>query len=40
MAGRTTPRELKVVAVMRKNTTLIAAKVTDGRMLMACPRRA
>jgi hypothetical protein len=31
MAGRITPRELNVVAVMRKKTTLIAAKVMEGR---------
>jgi hypothetical protein len=31
MAGSTTPREPNVVAVMRKKTTLIAAKVMEGR---------
>ena len=37
IAGSTTPSELKVVAVMRKNTTLTAASVIQGARSWRCP---
>ena len=40
IAGKATPSELKVVAVMRKKTVLMAASVIQARAFMRCPRHA